>query len=494
MLLSILIPTRNRKYELESLVRVLNNLLIETKSADKVEIIISNNSENNINNFDLPNLKIITPPKKFETAEEHLFFLIKEAKGNYLWPLGDDDIPIYRSFKKLLEICDVGQVEAMTWNSSIIGIHGEPIGHSRIFTETESTQLPYSDFLLKMGYWSIPAGISLTVFKNELNDNRKMKDIESLGAPIYSHVAYYASIFKNRNFKFINEPLVEYQTNRHDVVKKEIKHWKDYSLNQKTFYRYPWTLGMIRQIQYLESIDAIRKNYLDLALDISHFGKRFRIADQIVLMLFEQIMLEISNKKEVKITAQETAEIVEFISRSNPKYARYYESFLKIKNSPKMEHDLYNELESQQKFFIKHLNNFPFHAYYRSQRYGFLIYETPLGWIGIERNLDRLNSNITKTKNVEEWIMRDLNMSLIYALCGLTIPSNFKYFAENEINLIEILQNNGNSQNQNYLAFNIFSDASEFYGYTIHQNSSRARKIWQYLPLPLKKLIKRILF
>lgn len=495
-LLSILIPTRNRSLELRSLIDSLINLIEVTHSQKKVEVIISNNSDSALENFNFEGISICKPESTCQTAEENLFFLLTRATGKYVWPLGDDDIPNLRSFIKLMEICEIGEIDAMTWNSRIIGIYGEMVGHSRVIAEEEMTSIEYSDFLCRMGFWSVPAAISLTIFKNELNNFGLLNEILALESPIYSHVTYYASIFKNRNFSFINEILVDYQTNRHDVLKKSKNHWQEFSKVQQNFFRYPWTLGMIRQLKYLESAGAIEKNYLAHALDISHFNKRFRLVDQMILMLFEQILLEISNKKIIKISRNELEEIIAYISVSEPRFARYFELFRRIKMYEKQSipNQLYIEFESHQKIFAKSLERMPFHAYYRNYRFGFLIYETPLGWLGIQPNLEHVAMSEVDGKSKEYILMENLISTLTFALAGLKIPSNFIHHAKTEKDLVHILEESRRDLEINYIVFNSLRESTEFYGYSIHQNSTRARRVWNGLPLFLKRAIKRYFF
>ena len=495
ILLSIVIPTRNRRSEIQSLITILANLFEETNSITQVEIIVSNNSKTYLHNFETKNLRIVTPEKEFKTAEENLFSLFREAKGKYVWPLGDDDIPNSRAFKKLLQICEAGEIDAMTWNSRIIGIYGEPIGHSRVEAETEFVYMKYSAFLERMGYWSIPAAISLTIFRNELNNFNILSEITSLESPIYSHVTYYAAIFHDKNFTFVNEVLVDYQTNRHDVQKKAGYHWTEFSANQETYFRYPWISGMIKQLKYLESKGFIQQHYIASALDISHFGKRFRLVDHIVAMLFEQIMIENTKKTVKKIHIDELQEIIKFISKSEPRFARYFELFLRIKESNKrMPSSIYLELESHQKYFLQSIERMPFHSFYRNTRFGYLIYETPLGWLGLKPHLDVDKNTLNNPASYEVNLIKDLVGTLSYALHGITIPSNFRYSAKSEAELLEILNKEEYGATIDYIMFNSLKASNEFYGYSIHQNSTRARKIWIKLPQFIRRFLKGYFF
>ena len=118
-LLSILIPTKNRPNQIKSIISILAHYIQALNVENEVEIVISNNSDHPLEGLNLKYLRILESNLKFDTAEENLFSLLKEAQGQYVWPLGDDEIPIKDSFQKLLELCRKQTYEAMVWNSRI---------------------------------------------------------------------------------------------------------------------------------------------------------------------------------------------------------------------------------------------------------------------------------------------------------------------------------------------------------------------------------------
>ena len=105
MLLSICIPTFNRP---ENLLNCLNSLS-KQKSRDKFEVCISDNCSNvNIK-------KLITPYKKklninFKKNKKNLGFAMNvlkvslQAKGEFIWFLGDDDLVTKNSISYLLNL------------------------------------------------------------------------------------------------------------------------------------------------------------------------------------------------------------------------------------------------------------------------------------------------------------------------------------------------------------------------------------------------------
>ena len=493
-LLSILIPTKNRTPQLRSLISILSHYIARQSIEDEIEIIISNNSETPIESFNLEYVRIIELEKKTDTAEENLFSLFKIAKGEYVWPLGDDDLPILESFEKLIELCRTQTYDAMIWNSRILGIDGEPLGHSRISLNSDFLAIDFDKFLERLGYWSIPAGISLTIFKNNLHNYDFMKKIEQLNSPIYSHVTYYAKIFKEKKFAFVNSDLVNYQTNSHDVLPTKNNHWKKYSRSQNFFFRYPWTLGFIEHLLILENNNAIGENFLENVLDISHFGRRFKLAEKVIELIFEQRILELQGITKIKINDEEMYKMLSYLERKIPRYARSYELLRETSGSHK------NNRKRALKLLENHLRamryageRLPFQGYFRFIKCNFLYYETPLGWLAIKPNLADIDLKYIDRKFDVGDLSRPLNNSIKWALNGLEIPKGFEYHGETLQDLEKTLVTLGHIKSSDINSELQFFLSPEKYASQNYIPKSRMRNIWNYLPLSLRRVIKKIL-
>jgi hypothetical protein len=494
-LLSILIPTKNRQDQIKSTISILTHYIESLNVENEVEIVISNNSDHPLEGLNSKYLRILESNLKFETAEENLFSLLKEAQGQYVWPLGDDEIPIKDSFQKLLELCRNQTYEAMVWNSRILGIDGESLGHSRIKLNKEILEITYEEFLLRTGYWSIPAGISLTVFKNNLNDFDFMKEVFLLKSPIYSHVTYYAYIFSKVKFGFVNFDLVHYQTNRHDVLPKKSNHWFKYTQNSAIFFRYPWTLGFIRQLKLLEEHKIIKESFLDNALDISHFGRRFKLSEKVIELVLDQVILELSTKQKNIMTKDELDETLRYLEIRIPRYSRTFELIKTVKNEKNSYSRKHNLAKlTKHRSAIEFANNrLPFHGYYRFIRSQYLVYETPLGWIAVKPNLDNLQDNYTKDVITVDDLCLSLNNSLTWALNGIEIPINFQYYATSKSEIERKLKSEEVSKPNEYESEILFFLSSEKYVGQNNQPKTKALIVWEFLPMWVRSLVKKTL-
>jgi hypothetical protein len=464
---------------------------------DEVEIIISDNSDLAISIEQHKNIRIVHTGGIYKTAEENLFSLIPLAKGRYIWPLGDDEIPIFAGFEKMMELCRSQKYDVMTWNSQVIGIEGEPLGHSRISMNVDELQISFNNFIERTGYWSIAAGISLTVFKNELNNLDYLSEIVDLKSPIYSHVSYYIGIFHDKKFAFINQDLVRYQTNRHDVIASKKNHWKNHANNAGYFYRYPWTLGMVTQLKFLEAKNLIKGSFFDNILDISHFGRRFKLAENLIAMLIEQRILDLENNVKIKMTYQQVEEIVGYLRIHVPRYTRTYELILSTndqKSRSSRKKSILN-LNNHLNFLNQSWTRLPFHGFYRYTKSNLLYFETPLGWIAVKPNLINVGSEYVENGTLAtELLSKSLSDSLIYALNGLEIPQGFNYHANTSTDLEKLVKENHDDKEINQELANAFFLAPEKYAGKVYEDATRARLIWNRLPLGVRKFLKKYLF
>jgi hypothetical protein len=340
---------------------------------------------------------------------------IPQALGEFTWMLGDDDLPIAEAVSDLIAYCSTGEIDVMAWNMRNTSPTSEVTSWSKILSYRDVLPMKYSEFLLRMGFWSVPAGISLTVFRTSLITDQIIGDIQLIGSPIYSHVSVFALAFRDASFAFINRDLVYYRTNAHDV-KQDGKHWHEYAKNTGNFYRYPWTLGFLRQIKYLEMQNAIPSNYLQKALDITHFNVRFMLLDSVIDLFLEQVISDINGDSKQKISDSEMIEILQELSIRDFVHADLWKTIqvLHIKKSKNLlirSHDA-ARLHVARFRLRDEQSMFPFERFFTGISKGNLNFSTPLGIIAIKPG-ECMSNNLE---------MKDVLHSL---LLGIELPPEF---------------------------------------------------------------------
>src|ERR1700753_817287 len=108
-LLSILIPTYNRYGYLRRLLQYFIEKEI-TPRHHEIEIVVANNCSQDETSklFEefknvLPDLRWINHSHHVSSAEENVFRSFVNCDGQYIWVLGDDDIPVFENLSQVLE-------------------------------------------------------------------------------------------------------------------------------------------------------------------------------------------------------------------------------------------------------------------------------------------------------------------------------------------------------------------------------------------------------
>ncbi len=284
--LTILIPSRNRPEKVELQARII---LERTKSYQEfVQVVISDNSDTPLErvNFD-ERIKIIRAPERFSTFEEHFFWAIKKLNSEFVWTLGDDDEPQSKTIDLLMKNLLANKHDIILFNGWRETKKGSLV--QMIPCSQDYLEVPYKNFLMSAGIWGIGAGISLCVFRLGLIKNDYLTEIEKIGSPIYSHVTLFLRSFNTSSFIFINSPLVKYRRSDPDAQVKRSGNWEQYSINSKRFYRYPWTVGFLKQINYLVKANCISVSEFTQVLEFDAETNRYFLLDSLEVMLLEEL-------------------------------------------------------------------------------------------------------------------------------------------------------------------------------------------------------------
>jgi len=323
--LTIVIPTFNRPSKVS---RLLLNL---EKHSDilkdlNLEIIISDNHSKPP--VELPKTgfmkevcKIVSPPTHLGTAEENLLFAMGCVNGKYTWILGDDDEPIVSGLNELVRLINVGEYEFILFNSLGFDPSSSQWQVNRLIIDQVVEKIDLKDFIKRAGFWSLTAGFSTLVFRSDQLNLIFMKELHEKNLKIYSHVTSFLYSFHKSNCAAVAFPLVKYSSNSFDeespMETAKNLHWVNYGRRNHNFYRNPWTVSFLRQIEILNDLGIFSNLDLFNTFDQGHLGNRFMIFDSILGFLIDQLIYQCDFPNEIRVTPQETAFVCDFLKGAN---------------------------------------------------------------------------------------------------------------------------------------------------------------------------------
>ena len=298
--LSICIPTYNRAKYLNN---CLNSILLaKSLSAIKFEICISDNNSKEkilpiINFYKKKKLKInYKRNNKNYGYGVNFCKVVKMAKGEFIWVIGNDDLLYIDALKKLESLFDKNKdvdfffLNSSCLNAKLIFQHKQPFNTKNIPKKLENfskvkknKKTNFFDLINPSVSWDFMLGIFLTVYKREkfiknidildqkkLNDTRTWSTIDNT-AP---HVKVFSHAFKDSKSYIQAKPL---SVNLHGE-----KEWGS---------TYPFVII----IRIPEILDLYRKNGLSLIKYIK--CKNFALKKFVPYMYFILKNKKISNFK-----------------------------------------------------------------------------------------------------------------------------------------------------------------------------------------------------
>ena len=300
---------------------------------EKVQIIVSDNSDLPISFTDVaPNVQIIRPEIFLHTAEENLFFALSKCTGEFIWPLGDDDIPQKEGVQALFDYLKNPIGDWAVFNYGVIDFTGVLKSLKAISSSKPKVRFFYSDFVTIAGYQTTAACISLTVFRKSLLTSERLNEVQKFASPIYSHVALYLLSFGNSQGLFIDTPLVNYRNNVQATGPSDDV-WVKWSIKNRTAYRYPWTIGLIEQFNYLIQSGALSRDFPTVFLETDHYGNKFSGLAQMIYYVIDQIRLDEKIGTNLKFSLNDRLVIVDFLLKYAPEHTYLIEALQKPNSS-----------------------------------------------------------------------------------------------------------------------------------------------------------------
>ena len=319
-LLSILIPVYNGAKFLEHLLGLFEDAYRRNPERFVgIEIIVGNNvsvdstqkvAEAFISK--LPILRVLSLAPHLPTAEENIFRYYASCRGLFTWALGVDEIPNVEALGRIFAWLEKSENDFYLFNFATVSENMVVLGPSNIFMSKQSHSINIIDLAQRFGLWCTMAGISGHIVRTECMKGFDLSPICQI-SPIYAHVIAYLEIFKNKRTAVINESIVFYR-----VTHADMPHWERMAEKLGVFDEYFWTLGYIRQLEYLEEKGIIPNDYLSYMLEMREC-RFFRPVSSIADKLINQLrVMERTHDTRNRLTLEQYGHIRDFLMHKEP--------------------------------------------------------------------------------------------------------------------------------------------------------------------------------
>lgn len=321
-LLSILIPS----YRRTSFVRqTVSSLLAILDNQSSWEIVISNNPEAGRPppdySFDDRRIRVVSPTAHLPTAEENLLFGLEHCQGEFVWLLGDDDVPLRHGIEEMFRLLEQRDpaFDLFVFGSQGIAPGGSIYRHSKQNLNSLLIPMQMRELVGKMGFWYVMAGFSTMVLRRKMADLAFFQECMN-ASKVYSHVSFLIGSFHQARIALVGTLLVQYRQNLHDLV--DTGHWRRVASEGGTYHRFSWLTGFYRQLILLMNRCGWDYSFLGQVIDQSHFH-RYRFVDQIFTSLVDQIREDCSSHG-TPMSLQESDELIAFYEKCAPEYYSYW--------------------------------------------------------------------------------------------------------------------------------------------------------------------------
>jgi hypothetical protein len=299
--LSVVIPSKGR-HELEELLRQLC-CLIPPERHNEVEVIIGGNGQECHEYLSELSKKFVTSTldinfKLFDqflfTAEESALRIMREASGEYIWLLGDDDVLLRSGMDKLFHNLDLGN-PAIYFQCAQMTSKGQLLPFSSVIASGKSFEISYSNLVARQGINANPNGFGRTVIKKEiLNFDRWQEIINKTGA-LFSHVLEYS--FALHGQKILIEPINLFIYKQNDYHEGSDSNWRKYGNHAGFAWITPFCGQLAGQIRYLVERDIWSRHEAEFSL----FNERqntMYIADYLLKNVYVQILAAVKDRSD----------------------------------------------------------------------------------------------------------------------------------------------------------------------------------------------------
>lgn len=388
-LLSICVPTYNRGERAEALVSSLVENILKNPLYN-VEIVVSNNKSKDdtakrLARFKDSGVRVINRTQHLGSAEENMVSAFDKLSGTYIWYIGDDDTVNFGIFPEVYRKLERADIDCFIFNSPVLAPSGRVRSLNPMKMNCASVEGPIDNIIESIGLLFTFAGITNVIQRRELLSSERGRHWINV-SKIYSHVAWLAEGNIGKRAQFLNVPLVFYRENDYSDG-----HWVREAESRNIPDHYNWTIGISKLVDGLVRAGVFSYLQAGLIFELSASGQRYRLIDDIMFKLFQQLELWASTgTSRQSISADDMKFLIAFLVKCDPMnfyptrpLVTGWEEISKNTSASSVEaaknkmseafYRLYNERQSIGQMFGR----------FRGVVFGYEIYELPFQYVGI---------------------------------------------------------------------------------------------------------------
>ncbi len=391
ILLTVCIPSYNRGQRVCALVSFLIAHLL-SRHQDDVELIVVNNcsqddTEELLRPFERLGVRVVNRSLHLSTAEENLFHSLEFCRGEYIWFLGDDDQPVPEVFEILMDHLRREVADLFLFNSAIVDEYGALVVPYLFKMNASSLVLKGDDVVAGLGFTFALAGISSVVIKRSLANKTEALRILQI-AEIYAHVAWLLRCYSQHRVMVVNSPLVRYRV---DVSEKTAHHFSKLAKSKSTGNFYFWGFGLIKLLNFLVDEGVLSADGIARIIERRRDGSRFRLLDEVVHKMYEQILLAIASaESRNQVSQKEFSSARRFLEKVDLSYFECLDTIGKMMHIANSSGHRWQKLlrahtyvRGFQESFGRLVSSNIWLSLFRGACYGYEIYRCPAGLVAL---------------------------------------------------------------------------------------------------------------
>lgn len=286
-MLTICIPTYNRAAHLQKLLWTLQFQILPL-CAGELDIVVVNNASKDqtrqiLDGVTHPAIRVVHRDEFLLTAEENIIHSLDFCRGEFVWFLGDDDVPVVSNFLDHLERIRRNDVDFLVFNAALADKNGTLFSIQALKMNRAEVIGSIADVVLSCGCLFVFAGISnIIVRRSALSLERGLHYLQV--SRIYSMVAWLIEAGAGRRAALINRPLVYYRENDYSLG-----HWERIASRMDVGDFFFWSTGLVQLFSTLIESGYLTWWQMGQIFDVDREGARYRLIDDMIYKLYQQV-------------------------------------------------------------------------------------------------------------------------------------------------------------------------------------------------------------